>query len=223
MATLTLLTIRSLVRSDLNESTTTMLSDAEITAIANDGYRDTAVKGLCIESKIAKDAIAALKIIDLGATVIKVNYVEYLDEASVGTSGGVGILAISPQNVGYIPVTTGTPAGWFQWGRYLVVEPIPSGSTQSLAVYASIYPSAAMSADGDTPASLPVEFHECVYLYTLAFAALKLKRWADAANAYNRYIMDVQRKRQQYVMKYPDPRASHNIPDSVTMEESKRG
>ncbi|MFH1147222.1 MAG: hypothetical protein V1736_05890, partial [Pseudomonadota bacterium] len=59
--------------------------------------------------------------------------------------------------------------------------------------------------------------------FTLAFAALKLKRWADAANAYNKYIMSVQQKRAEYIMKYPDGRISHEIPGSVTMEESKRG
>jgi len=77
-----------------------------------------------------------------------------------------------------------------------------------------------MSADGDLPSSIPVEFHECILYFTIFAAALKLKRWSDAANAYNKYIADIQMKRAEYVMKYPDGRISHWIPDSV---EEKRG
>src|SRR3989338_6128359 len=58
MSTLTLAVIRSLVRSDLNESGTTILSDTELNAIINDGMKDVAVKGLCYENKIAFDNIA---------------------------------------------------------------------------------------------------------------------------------------------------------------------
>lgn len=225
MGTLTVSNIISNVQSDLNETTTTMLSNAELTIMINDGFKDTCVKGLCYENKIAKDAIAAEKIISLvSSNVIRVNYVEYKTGSSFGNGGGKGLIAVLPQSIGYPPITTGEPKYWFQWGSYLIIDPIPTAATYSLAVYAACYPSAVLVAtSADLPASnLPVEFHECVYLFTLAFAALKLKRWAEAANAYNKYISDVQRKRMEYVMKYPDGRISHEIPDSVTMEE-KRG
>lgn len=222
MGTLTVSNIISNVRSDLNETTTTMLSDAELTIMINDAYKDTCVKGLCYENKITKDNIAVSeKIISLvSSNVIRVNYVEYKTGA---TEGGKGMICTLPQVVGYVPINTNAPQYWFQWGPYLIVEPLPDAATYDLAVYAACYPSAVLVAtSADLPASnLPVEFHECVYLFTLAFAALKLKRWADAANAYNKYIADVQRKRMEYVMKYPDGRISHEIPDSVTMEERR--
>ena len=214
MATMTLGTIRNLTRSDLNETTTTMLSDTELNSIANDGYKDTAVKGLCYENKITKDNIAASeKVISLiSSNVVRVNYVEY---KSGTTEGGKGLLCALPQMVGYVTINANVPQYWFQWGPYLIIEPLPDAGTYDLAVYASCYPAAVMSADGDTPANLPIEFHECVYYFTLAFAALKLKRWADAANAYNKYTTSVQQKRSEYIMKYPDGRLSHEIPESV--------
>ena len=224
MATLTFSTIKSLVRSDLNETGYTMLSETELGNIINDGYKDVTAKGLCNEVKISKSSIAAEKVISLigtvggGQDIIRVNYVERL--ATGVTTGGVGLIAVLPQTIGFLPMTTGVPQYWFQWGNYLVVEPVPTAATYDLNIYASCYPTAVMTAAIST---LPSEFHECVYTFTLAFAALKLKRWADAANAYNKYIVDVQRKRAEYIMKHPDSRISHELPDSVTMEESKRG
>ena len=222
MGTLTVAKIISMVRSDLNETTTTMLSDAELTIQINDGYKDTCVKGLCYENKIAKNNIAtSQKVISLvGDNVIRVNYVEYKTGT---TEGGKGMIGILPQAVGYIPINTNVPQYWFQWGQYLIVEPLPDAATYDLAVYAACYPSAVLVAtSADLPASnLPAEFHECVYLFTLAFAALKLRRWGDAAMAYNKYIVAVQQKRMEYVMKYPDGRASHELPDNVTMQEQK--
>ncbi|MFH1230615.1 MAG: hypothetical protein V1709_03875 [Planctomycetota bacterium] len=237
MGTLTVANIINNVRSDLNETTTTVLSDAELTIILNDAYKDVATKGLCFEGKIAIANIPALqKIIDLTNTtitdpdykIIRVNYVEYKSGA---TQGGVGLMCVLPQAIGYIPAElvsttngTGTPQYWFQWGNCLIIEPVPDVATYDLEVYATCYPQAvrvATSADiaaGD----VPVEFQECIYLFTLVFAALKLRRWGDAANAYNKYIISVQQKRAEFVSKYPDYRSSHELPDNVTMQEQQQ-
>ena len=230
MGTLTLSTIRSLIRSDLNESSTTLLSNTELNSLVNDGYKDTAVKGLCYEKKITFSNIATQKIIALDfATnrILRVNYVEY---KSGSTEGGWGLVGILPQAIGhcdleYVNVTngTGTPQFWYQWGDYLVIEPLPDVNSYDLEVYASCYPDAVVSSDSGLLTYLPVEFHECAYLFALSFAALKLKRWGDAANAYNRYIVEVQRKRNEYIMKYPDGRFDHELPDNVTMEAQQRG
>ena len=224
MSTLTLAVIRSLVRSDLNESGTTILSDTELNAIINDGMKDVAVKGLCYENKIAFDNSATTqKIVPLlQATnhILRVNFVEYKTGT---TEGGLGMLGVLPQTIGHSTINGNTPQYWFQWGDFLIVEPITDAATYDLAVYATCYPAAVLSADGEIPSSLPVEFHEDVYLFALAFAALKLKRWADAGNAYNRYISSVQRKRYEYIMKYPDGRSTHELPDNVTMESPRNG
>jgi hypothetical protein len=219
MGTLTLLAIRNNIRSELNETTTTILSDTELNALVNDGYKDVAAKGLCFESKVTKDNIAIEKIVSFMSTnPIRITYAEYKTGA---TQGGKGMLCTLPQTSGYIPINGSSPQYWFQWGSYLVVEPIPDDTTYDLAVYTSCYPATVRSADNDLLDSLPVEFHECVYLFALAFAALKLRRWGDAANAYNQYIINVQQKRAEFVMKYPDNRYSHELPDNVSMQEQK--
>jgi hypothetical protein len=133
------------------------------------------------------------------------------------------MMTVLPQTVGHIPIDTNVPQYWFQWGDYLYVEPLPDVATYDLYVYASCCPAAVLSNDSDTPTNLPVEFHECVYTFALAFAAFKLKRWGDAANAYNRYIIDIQRKRNEYITKYPDGRFAHELPDNVTMETAQNG
>jgi hypothetical protein len=219
VGTLTVAKILSNVRSDLNESSTTILSDAEITIILNMGYRDVCAKGLCYESKIAKTNISvSQKVVSLvGNGVIRVNYVEYKSGA---TQGGWGLLCALPQTFGHASVDGSSPQYWFQWGDYLILDPVPDVGTYDLEIYAACYPTVVLSTAGtDLPASnLPVEFHESVYLFTLAFSALKLRRWADAAMAYNQYIVEVQRKRNEYVMKYPEGQIAHRLPDTVTME-----
>jgi hypothetical protein len=224
MGTLTLVTIRNLVRSDLNETTTTILSDTELNSIINDGYKDVAIKGLCYENKITKDNIPTsqrmVSLIDQDPKVVRVNYVEYKSGA---TQGGVGMMGIIPQAVGYTPINLNVPQYWFQWGNILVIDPLPDAATYDLAIYAACIPTPVLSADGDKCDDIPVEFHECVYLFALAFAALKIRRWGDAATTYNKYITSLQQKRAEYIMKYADSRFSHEIPDNVTPQMQEKG
>ena len=218
MATLTLSTIRNLVRSDLNERSTTSLTNTELNAIINDGYKDVAAKALCYENKLTKSNIpVSVRMIPLASdNVIKVNYVEY----DLGTSC-LGLMEILPTALGHVPIDGYTPQFWFQWGDYLVIEPLPDAGTYDLFVYASCYPSAVMSSDSATPSDLPIEFHEDVYFFAKAFANLKLKRWADFAVAYNAYITDIQIKKAKYITKYPDTRALHTLPQNVEIKSGR--
>ena len=126
------------------------------------------------------------------------------------------MLSVLPQTIGYNPGSL-VPQSWFQWGDFLLVEPVPDVATYDLNVFASCLPAAAI-ATTDLPTSLPIEFYEDVYLFVLAFACLKLKRWADAADAYNRYIQSVQVKRAEYVLKQRDSRELRLIPDVVEIK-----
>jgi hypothetical protein len=221
MSTLTLVTIRTLVKSELNEATATVLSDEEINSIINDGYKDVAVKCLCWEGKAENDNIAAEKILSIVATnPVRVNYVEYKTGT---TEGGKGLMCILPQVVGNAPVNGNAPQYWFQWGKYIAVEPIPDAATYDLAVYYAGYPISALSIDTDLPSSLPVEFHECIYLFALAFASMKLKKWADVGNYYNQYISSVQRKKNEYIIKSSDMRSGQKTIDEVQIQEATRG
>jgi hypothetical protein len=210
MSTLTLSTIRSLIRSEINEATTTSLTDAELNSIINDAYKDTAVKGLCYESKIVKSNITS-KFISLASdNIVKINYVEY----DLGT-GCLGMIQANAPTIGHTPIDGSSPQYWFKWGDYLIVEPLPDVSTYDLNLYASCYPFAVLSGDNDLPSSLPVEFHECVFLYSVAFSCLKLKRWGDFGSFYNRYIESVQVKKAEYVSKFPEVRQQQDIPRRV--------
>ena len=217
MATLTLSTIRSLLRNDLNDSGTVTLTDAELNTLINDGYKDVCVKGCCYESKITKSNIpTGVSLVPLvGLSVIRVNYVAY----DTGT-GEKGMLRIVPQALGANPLTGATPQHWFQWGPYLVIEPTPDVATYDLFVYASCYPATVLSNDTDTPSAVPAEFHECVYRFSMAYANLKLRRWGRFATAYNEYIIDLQAKREEYIAKHPDPREIKRIPNFVEVQRA---
>jgi hypothetical protein len=210
---LTLATMRNLIRSSLNESTTTSFTDAELNTILNSGYVDVAVKGLCYERQISKtDISSSIRMIPIATdNIIKINQVEY----DFG-SGCRGMLQVFPQTIGHTLIDTYVPQYWFRWNDYLTVEPLPDAGTYDLNIYAACYPTTAMSADGDTAALLPLKFQECVYMYGIAFALFKLSRWADAIMAYNKYIESVQSKKFEYIIRPIEDRNTHELPARVT-------
>lgn len=212
MATMTLTKYRSVIRSILNETSTTSLSDAELNILVNDGYKDVCAKALCYESRLTKENVSsAEKLISLvGLNVIKVNYVEYY-------TSPLGMLSVLPTTVGHIPINGSTPQYWFQWGDYIYIEPAPDVSTYDLYVYAALYPDATMSSDSDTPTYVPEEFHEDILNFATAYACLKLKRWGDAAFFYNKYIAVIQKKKMDYLKRFVEPRTIKEIPDTVTV------
>ncbi len=220
MATLNLGIIRSLVRGALNETTTTTLTNTELNAIINDGYKEVCAKTGCYEVRInVQNITSGVKLVPLSYAavsnyVMRVNYVEYYRTTS-DSPYGYGLPQVYPQTIGHMPIDTYVPQFWFQWGNFLVVETNPDAGTYDLFVYASCYPSTVLSADADVPSCAPPELHESIYFYATAFAAIKLKRWADVAVFYNRYIDTIQPRKYEYVMKFPENRVWHDIPNRV--------
>lgn len=214
MATLTLSTIRSLVRDEINKTSTIVVTDTELNTIINDGYKDVAVKGLCYEKKFSFANIYANgRVVPLtGNNIIRVTYVEY----AISSSEVNGIQQIQPTTIGYVDDNDSTPQYWFQWGDNLVIEPIPNVGTYDINVYAACYPDEAMSLDADTPHDLPESFHECIPKFAKAFVCLKLKRWGNAVANYNEYILNVQRKRLEYIEKIAETKKDKIIPETVT-------
>ncbi len=218
MPTLTLATIRTLTRDELNELTEINLLTTELTVSANDGYKDTAVKALCNEIVKPLTLVSGQKIYRIPTTsplAFKVVHVEI---------GGIGQVRFQPQQMGSANATVAGGSGatlyWFQWGGFIIFEPTPNAATaaKETNLFCACYPAAALAADADIPSSLPVECHESVFEFTLVSALVKLKRWNDAANAYNRYIGDVQRKRFEYIHRRVEPAAAKRIPDNVVLE-----
>lgn len=216
MATLSLVTMRNLIRSNLNELTTSVLSDAELNSIINDAYKDVSSRGFCYENKITKSNIpASVKLIPLVSdNVVRVHYVEY----DLATSGCRGMIEILPTVVGHVSINDYTPQYWFQWGNFLVVEPLPNVATYDLFIYASCYPATVLSADGDLPSSVQPEFHEVILNLATAMAALKLKRWGDTSLYYNDYVDNIQLRKYDYITKAVDYRVSLEIPGNVIVD-----
>jgi len=200
--------IRSMARSALRDDT--VLTDAELTALANLGYLDVAVKGVCCETRISvPDLPAGVALVPL-TNVIRVNYV-----ACVNGSAEKGMLPVVPEAFCGYHYNGAAPQIWFPWGDSIVIGPVPDAGTYDLALYAACTPAVAMSADADTPSDLPGEFHPCVAMFVEAFGCLKLRRWGDFAARYNRYIAGVQARKFEYVLKHPDNRGAAAVPDAV--------
>ncbi len=221
MATLTLVKIRTLVRSNKNNINTSLISDLELNAIINDGYKDVCIKSLCYEKKITKtNILSGVSMVPiLTDNIVNINFVEY----DLGSSGCIGMVEVIPNIVGRLSVDNYTPQFWFQWGDYLIIDPVPAVSTYDLNIYASCYPDTVITNDFDTPLYLPTEFHESIINFCTYAASIKLKRWADISDSYNYYINDLQRKRYEYINKQIDYRMYTEIPNSVTLEAKPNG
>jgi hypothetical protein len=211
MATMNLLKYRNQIRSALNQGSENVISTTVLNTIINDGYKDVCCKSLCYESRIDKPNISsALKLISLvGLNIIKINYLEYY-------TFPIGIQKITPSAAGHLSSTDKEPLYWFQWGDYLYIDPGPDVSTYDLYLYSSIYPPTILSADSDAPA-IPVEFHEDILSFSLAFSCLKLKRYSDMIYYYNQYTASVQGKRKAYISKRVDPKFIREPIDTVIM------
>ena len=212
MGTFTLLGMRNMLKYRYNDFSGSVLSDSFLNLILNDGYKDVSIKGIAYESRISKSNITAgTPLVSLfGSNVIRPFAVTY----DTGT-GEIGLAKILPGAMGHIPTQGNYPQFWFPWGDFIVVDPVPDVSTYDLFIYSSIFPTASMTTDTSTPTNLPLEFHECVYLFAAAMCNLKLRQWGDFITDYNDYTMEVQRRKFDYIAKNPDLITMRNIPDYV--------
>ena len=230
-------TMRTLIRTELNESTTTRISNAEILAALNEGYKFVATRGLCYEAETAYVTTVGRNIIKHAG--LRVNSIEYLgldslvqftDGDIVFTDGDVtwyttsgvaedqiGLQCILPTNVGYVPLKGTQPQKWFPWGKYVVLEPTPD-ARYVLKLYIATYPAALV---GDTDELLvPDEFKRSVVDYAESVLCIKLRRWAEVGAFYNKCIIGTQKARAEFVKSRPDPRAARDIPKEVKEVQS---
>lgn len=215
MAILTLEEIRSLVRDEAKEQSEILLSDSFLNMAINLGYKDVAVKAQCYERTFAISNIqAGVRAIPLDESVIKANYVE--NAVSL-----VGMQEIRPYSIGVADIDDDSPRYWFQWGRYLVIEPIPEVSTYDINIVASCMPDTEMSSDSDTPEDLPPEFHESVFEFSVVPACIKLKKWKSAVLAYNLYITNLKLKRDAFIKAALDRRSDRELPQTVTLTKEQ--
>jgi hypothetical protein len=123
-----------------------------------------------------------------------------------------GMYCIMPTNNGYIPVTGTTPQHWFNWGKYIILHPIPIAGYVLKAFYSDYITE--LINDQDI-LLIPKEFHRSVIDYAEAVLSIKLRRWFEVASLYNKCISGVQRAREEYIKRNPDYRALREVPKEV--------
>lgn len=124
------------------------------------------------------------------------------------------MLKVSPTALGRISINNYIPMYWFQWGNYVVIEPVPD-AVYSLKLFISDYPTPELTATTDYPASLPDEFHPCIIDYACYLLSLRMKKWKKAAKYYNLYIKNLKQRKKDYMDRQADRQKLHSMPDRV--------
>jgi hypothetical protein len=228
----TVASVETTIRSELNESTTTRLSSAEILRAINDGQVYVATRGLCIQKEALSVTVPGRNTIP--ALGVNVNYIELIGAAGYvvfdsiftdstvtwyhtagTTSTPIGLQLILPTNIGYVPLNGAAPQKWFPWGNSIVIEPLPA-DRYILKLYYADYPAAIVSGDLE----VPKEFQRCVIDFCLWSLCIKLKRWTEVAAFYNKCAVGIQRAQAEYVKSNPAARAAREVPKSVKEAQS---
>jgi len=199
--------MRTRVRDLLRESTAEFYTDAEINRWLNDGERDVAIKGLCIQSINTKATVANTRTVSTPYN--KVLYVEYVP----GSGTPIGLIKISPLHLGHVATNAITPQYWFPWGKKIGIEPMPTAA-YNLNVYASTLPTIEMSDDTDEPQILK-GFIPLIVRFALYRALLKAGLFRKSAQAYSHYMGELQIARTNIVQQYRDRLEDTKVPDKT--------
>jgi hypothetical protein len=228
--------LSDVVRSELNETQTTIISAAEMLRAINDTQLHIATRAYCIEKEASMVTTSGRNRIKFNG--IRVNYIEYLGidspivfssdftdlsvtwNLTAGSAGtNLGLQRILPTNIGHTSLKTTTPEKWFNWGKYVIIEPVPD-DRYILKLYYADYPAELTLTTEEL--EVPHEFQQCSISLVLSLLSMKLRRWGDSMGYYNKYISELQVAKAQYVNKYPDIRASLLIPDTVRKVSNER-
>ena len=129
-----------------------------------------------------------------------------------------GMLKISPTVVGRTAINDYTPILWFQWGNFLIIEPIPIpdyNAEYQILLHIADYPRWDLNQYYPSPEELPEEFHPCIVDFACYCLSLRLKKWKQAAKYYNLYIKNLKQRKRDYMSRMADRRGSRAIPDNV--------
>jgi len=135
-------------------------------------------------------------------------------EDTVIVTSREGALKIFPTTLGYISIRGDMPQYWYQWGNYVVIEPVPDNAYM-LTLFVSDYPTTELTATTDYPDDLPDEFQPCIVDFACYVLSLRMKKWKKAIRYYNLYIRNLKNRRQDYIDRKAEKRAIHRIPANV--------
>ncbi len=206
--------IKTQVRNLLDEATAAQWTDAEINLWINDGQRDIAAKAGCYEAIQPVATVSGSRLVPFVGH--KVTHVEYL---AGGTIKPLGLQRITPQHLGHIDLHgVVTPQYYFQWGTDICIEPIPAG-VHNLNFYVLQWPDYEMSDTTDEPL-IPIKFHENILPFVLFMARIKSKQYSLSGSDYSRYLTDLQRLIDGYLVRMPTRYIDMKIP-TITQEAKK--
>jgi hypothetical protein len=199
--------MRSRVRDLLRESSAGFYTDAEINRWLNDGERDVAIKGLCIETINSAATVSGSRTV--AKPYNKCLYVEYIP----GSGAPRGLVKITPLHLGHVQNNGITPQYWFPWGRSIGIEPKPTAA-YNLNIYASILPSIEMTDDTDEP-QVPRAFIPLIVRYAFCRGLLKSFLFTKGAHVYADYITQLQIARDSVIRKYRNEVVETVVPDTT--------
>jgi len=202
--------IRLRVRDQLNEDTASFYTDNQIDRWINDGERDIAIKGLCLESIQSLTTVASTRTVTVSC--IKPLHVEY----KPGSGTRLGLIKINPLQLGRLDISVSTPQYWFQWGNKIGIEPKPGTTTYNLDVYTAIGPTVLLSGTTDEP-QIPAEFQHLIVDYAVYRGLIRARKFSGASIIYSDYIKTLQEIRMGVITKYNNIQDDLKIPDIVVI------
>lgn len=173
------------VRDLINEDVADFHSDAEIKRYINDGEREVAIGGMCVQNiDTAATATHSGTLAFVTSALVTAGSADDIELRSATWSGYalsyveenyVGLWRMLSQIEGHLPLGT-RPTSWHTHGVNVYIEPLPDAvySTQQYVVDA---PSAEMSADANTP-TVPMGFCNLIITYAVAQCLKKEGRLA---------------------------------------------
>lgn len=214
------------IMSELSEHPPDTISSADLINAINDGLKDVTAKAFCVEeATIVSTSIGNRFILVDGYGVNSIELV----------SSGLGLEQVIPQVLGHCNIDGNSPQFWFQWGPYVVIEPVPDAVYQ-LRLFSAVPP--ATEAFGgvfyeegvgftDTSqvtwdnvgsiSGLPDEFYPSIVDFALYVLSIKLKRWGRAAHYYNIYIANLAQRKEEYILREAEKRSAYMIPRTVNI------
>jgi hypothetical protein len=236
--------LEALIRNEMDETSATRFTPAEILAACNDGYKEVASRAFCHE--VVQDVVtvpgsplihwsgikvlyAAVMSEDAEAAYVDTTSVVFTDTGDVVWNGptaadwiGLGVCRIDPSLVGTAPLEEDIsyPQFFFPWGNCIYVEPVPTVK-YLVRLFTAQYPDTAMINGADICEDLPEEFRECVVYFACYVLSMKYRQWQQMVFFYNRYIELLKQKKQKFLQRSVDRYDNKKLPVTVQLEVVK--
>ena len=199
--------LRYRVRTLLNETTTALWTDDCLNRLIDDGSKDCAIKGICIVNTDSITTVTSSRFVPFMGYLVKA--VEYLP--TTGTKKG--LIKITPNMVGHVALNGVVPQYWYQWGKQIGIEPVPT-TTYNLSVSVIDFPAGEMASDTDEP-EVPASFQTILTYYAVYKALLRSGKYASSAAVYKEYLYSLSEARKAYIDTIPDGYSDFHVPSQT--------